>query len=284
MIKPSKRIVNVVMAIILVVFVSIFTVFLLKKIIVKKTANGSDNSASVLSAAEILKSFKIVALDSANKYSSQINANSLLQYKSDSEKLGISLATDESMLYSTTDSDKAKDTTDIQSQTAVFMKKAGLKIADTTIYNPNKNLKYATYVNDNAVCQLMSSDEAISAGQSHTHQLTCVDKKAIDGQYSDVEKLLAIGDSDKLVSGYAQTLITANSKDNIKYSILNLNSTGKSQRLLYAAVDDKWEYLGDLLGGGKKYATEKGSIAPELQAKINDAKYKGFLKASLAEG
>lgn len=281
--KPPKKIVIVIAAVMAVILVSVLTVFLLKQTVVKKEATTNGSSTAVSSASDILKNFKISGLDSSSKYSSQTDSASILQYKLDTEVLGISLATNKSTLFVTIDPSKAKDTADIQSQTTSFMEKKGLAVINTTIYNPNKALKYMTYADDTAVCQLMSTDEAISTGQSHLQQLTCVDKKTISDQYNSIKKLLAIGDASRQVAGYAQALITENSKDNIKYSILSLNATGKSQRLLFASVNDKWEYLGDLLGGGKQYATEKGSITPELQAKINNVKYKGFLKASLAE-
>jgi len=280
--QTIKKITIVITAIVAVSLVSLSTVFLLKNLITKKDSSNNKTSSVVLLAKDVLKSFKIPGL-SNDKYTKLTSAKGLLQYKTDSEIFGISLSTNKSIISSTTSSNKSTDTPAIQTQVTSYMKDKGLAETNSTIYNSNKALVYKTFKNDNVICQLMSNDGPILTGQSHSHQLTCVDSKEISDQYISIKKLLATDNAPKLTASPSQVLVVTNSKDNIRYSILNFSSKSKQQRLLFATVDEKWEYLGDLIDGGKQYTTGKSSITPELQTKIDDVKYKGFLRNNVAE-
>lgn len=282
--KPiNKKILIIVATIVIIIAVSCLTVFVLKNITSKKSSTASKTDTKTLSADEVIKAFKITSL-SDKSYSKQDKAAALLQYKSDKEDFGVSLPLNTSIIYSTSDADNNDDTSEVQSQLTSFMKDNGLNPDNTTIYNNNKTLSYKTYSNSTTVCQMLSNNDPATSNQSHFHQFTCITKISIADQYNSVKKLLSVEGTLKIPDDYMLAFIVNNSKNNIKYSILNLDSKTKHQGLLFAAIDDKWEYLGDLMGGGKQYATEKYSITPELQAKINDAKYKGFLKESLVKG
>jgi len=280
--QTIKKITIVITAIVAVSLISLSTVFLLKNLITKKDSSSTKTASVVLSANDLLKSFKVSGL-SNDKYTKLTSVTGLLQYKTGSELYGISLSTNKSIIASTTSPDKSTDTPAIQSQVALYMKDKGLTESNSDIYNSNKSLVYKTFKNDNIICQLMSNDGPILTGQSHSHQLTCVDNKEITDQYNSIKKMLATSNAPKLTASPSQILVITNSKDNIRYSILNFSSKSKQQRLLFAAVDEKWEYLGDLIGGGKQYATGKSSITPELQTKIDNVKYKGFLKEKVAD-
>ena len=264
----------------IILLISSLTIFILK--IVMPRDNLSKKANTELSAAETLKTFKISSL-SNNEYTKQNDTSALLKYKLDKETFGISISTKNTILFSTTKVSKEKDTTIVQTQTTDFMDKRGLIVSKPKIYNPSKELKYKTFENTKTVCQLLSTDKTVSSGQSHFHQLSCIDKSDISNQYASIKKLLTKDKTPQVGSSFVQALVITNSKNNIKYSILNLNSDTKRQRLLFASVDEKWEYLGDLIGGGEKYANEKNSITPELQTKINNSKYKGFLAENLIE-
>lgn len=246
----------------------------------KKDSAVTPKPLPVLSADETLKSFRIDALSNDN-YKKQENASYILSYKIDKESFGVNILTNKSTLFSTTKNDNANDTEAVQSQTVKSMKNKGLTETNTNTNTSNKTLKYKTFKNDKTICQLMSTNEQITTGKSHIHQLACIDTKTISDQYISIKTFLAVNNSPKIKSEPTQILLSTDSKDNIKYSILNLSSKTTRQKLLYAAVNDNWEYLGDLIGGGKQYATEKNSITPELKTKINDVKYKGFLKANV---
>lgn len=275
----SKRNIIIITAIILVVFISTITVFILKTTNKKEISN---TNSKVLSAEEVLKSFKIKKL-SGDDYKKQTDTQSMLQYKSSNETLGVNVDTKTSTIYSTSNSKNSKDTSEVQTEATKFMKDNGFSTSETKIRNADLLMQYKTYENDATVCQFISTDTPASDSQSHFHQLSCVSKKSISDQYNAIKKLLSIKDSPKSPSDYMLATVINNSKDNIKYSILSLNSSSSHQSLLYAAIDDNWEYLGDTLAGGQENATAKGSITPELQAKINDAKYKGFLKENIAK-
>lgn len=278
----NKKILIAIMTVVIIIVVSIITIFLLKAITSKKTTVETTLNKT-LSADEVIESFKITKL-SEKDYIKLNDSPAILQYKSSAETIGVNLSIKSSIMYTTNNTKNSKDTPEVQSQTTTFMKNSGFEADDTTIYNNNKTMAYKTFSSSHAVCQLVSTDEPVVSSQSHFHQLSCVSKKSITDQYDAIKKLLSTIGSPAKPSDYMLAFVISNSKDNIKYSILSLNSKTKHQNLLFASVDDNWEYLGDLLGGGKQYATEKYSITPELQVKINDAKYKGFLKESLVKG
>lgn len=277
MVYISKKIKFSIGAVVFVVAVSITTVFLLKKFVGKAEPKPGQTAVNI-KAVDIIRKFNDNpprAL-SSDVYNQQLKTIATVNYKLIGHKYEVSLSTDNSVTMSLRDVDKHGDDAAIRMQVANFMDKLGLRTSDYDLYGAGKEFKYRTYVGKGVVCQSLANQD-----QASFYQLACVDQQDISKKYTEIDKYLAI--YDKKID-FDQALIQSGSKDNLAYAIVSLNADKQHNKLLFAAVSDKWAYLGDLLAGGKQYSNGKFSITPDLQKRISDAKYKGYLDEVLAKG
>lgn len=277
MIYISKKMKFSVAAVIFVMAVSVATVFLLKKFVGKVEPEKNVAVVNIRSGG-VIEEFinKTPGALAGDIYSRQSRVAATVNYKLVGYQYEVGLSTDNSVTMSLRDADKRGDDAAIRMQVANFMDRLGLKASDYSVYGSAKDLKYRTYVGKEVVCQSLTNQD-----QASFYQLACVDRRGISEKYAEIAKYLAI--YDKKID-FDQALIQSGSKDNLAYAIVSLNSDKQHNKLLFAAVSGKWAYLGDLLAGGKQYSNGKFSITPDLQNRISDAKYDGYLNEVLTKG
>lgn len=279
----NKKIIFWVEAVLIVLFVAFSTVLILKTIFSKqKVINQS--AGQVLDSAEIVKSFsdKPVKSLSGDSYGRQMNLIATLKYKLDDKDYELLVESKDSMLFSV-DKSVLGDTKVVKSEITDFMKINGFSKAYYKPYGSDGSLEYSTYTNSSTVCQF-SNSKLNSQVKFLSFEMVCLDKKVIQDKYIQVDKLLATDKKTKQLNGFSQALIQTESKGNLAYATISLNSNKSHQKLLFAASRNSWEYLGDLLAGGKQYSNGKYSITPELRQSIKNSKYGDFLSTVLAIG
>jgi len=277
----------------LIILVGAFAVFLLalsvtvvillninKKLV--KEVNDAVNSSKLYSAADAIKYFKgkelIKGLNS-DTYIQQNNPQAIINYKDTKYSYSVNTLTDNSVLFSAKNG-KLDDTKTIQSQANEFMKQKGFKVDG---YNPSSinDTDYVTYSNNNTICQLSDSQPPTKEGSSSFHIMSCVDKAAITNEYKKIEDLLTIYKASEKVPSFNQIDRFENKEGNIAYDILSFDENDQHHKLLFASVDNIWEYLGDLGIGDPQYANAKYIITPEIKTKISDPKYGIFISSNL---
>jgi hypothetical protein len=149
-----------------------------------------------------------------------------------------------------------------------------------SVSTASNSFQISVYANDKIVCQLTDSQPIASAPANalRYHTIACVNVSDIKQEYLQIEKLLTIyRKTNKLIAFSSASRITA-TNGSIAYSIINLAATNYTYpRLLFAAVNDSWSYIGDLSAGDLKYSTGEYIITPEIKTKISDPKYQGFI-------
>lgn len=242
-------------------------------------ATSRPTSGKVLSAADVIKAYETPgAIDALSQYDLRASGadQGSIVYKQASQPYAITISTKENALFYAKDAKQADNSQAVQDATISFMDTEGLTKATTPAQDTRGGLIYTTYENPQTVCQLIDA-KAVSQSPSY-HILSCAAKADISTEYTTVQKLLAVSGQKTDISGAQSIRRDANSKDNKAYAILNVTKPdNKTSRLLYAAVDDKWDYLGDLSAGDKRYSNAKYTVTPEIQKAISDPKYGGFL-------
>jgi hypothetical protein len=160
------------------------------------------------------------------------------------------------------------------------MNKYELVKADSPNSSTNE-VAYTTYAGYKAVCQLEDDNPPTGSGMVRYHKLSCVDKTDITNEYTAIEKLLSIYRKSQSGIKFTKALRITKSDKNVAYSIAYLSNDTAQSTLLFAAVDDKWAYLGDLSAGDAKYSTGQYIITPELKTLISDPKYNGLIEQEI---
>lgn len=243
-----------------------------------------DNYKSV-PAKDILAAYikpNSIAGLSSTLYSQQANTTAGIEYKSNDKKYSIHANTQLSMQFFAKNKSQKDDSATVQSQSIAFMEKQGLT-KTTTPSTDDKTLHYTTFINKEAICQSIdftpptttNTDKTIDARQYH--QISCMDKKVIDDEYASIEKLLTIYKKSQNLPEFTRAVRTVNSDKNVSYSLVNLTNNSTHNILLFASVNNNWEFLGDLAVGDAQYSTGKYIITPEVKSKISDPKYNGIM-------
>lgn len=179
-----------------------------------------------------------------------------------------SAPTDHSLLFVANDTREIDRTAAVITQTTAFLASKGYKrTADSTS-------KQTTYLYDGAVCQLTSSPQSTPA----SYLMACADKITIDDEYRAIESLLDIYKAKHQLDALARGSTTTAEEGDKAMTIVNLTTKhNQHPRLLFAAINNKWEYLGDVGQGTAAASNGKYTISTEVRAAASNPKYGDFL-------
>lgn len=273
--KSHRKLFILVISILLLGVSSLATVFILQRV-----ATTNETTSNAISASGVIKNLDsatdITSL-STELYQKQINNSSSVNYSLSGKSYSVTVQAKASTLFIAISKTQPNDDATVQTQIAAFMNKYGLVKADSPA-NSITELTYTTFAGDNAVCQLEDDNPPASSGMVRSHKISCADKTAVKNEYTAIEKLLAVYNKSHSAITFTKALRITKTDKNIAYSTLYLSGDkAQSLVLLLAAVNDNWEYLGDLAAGDAKYSTGMYIITPELKTLINDPKYNGLI-------
>jgi hypothetical protein len=271
--KTYRKFFIIVISILLLALFSIATVFILKSVVT------NDNNSKAISASEVIKNINAsgdIASLSSKLYQKQINNSSSVNYELNNKSYSVSIQTKMSTLFFAVSKSQSNDDPLVQTQITTFMNKYGLGKASSPDNSTNE-LAYTTFAGYKAVCQLEDANPPANSGMLRSHKISCADKTDIDNEYTAIEKLLAIHDKSQAAIKFTKALRIAKTDKNVSYSTIYLSNDKAQSTLLFATVNDSWEYLGDLSAGDTKYSTGMYIITPEIKAKISDPKYNGLI-------
>ena len=135
----------------------------------------------------------------------------------------------------------------------------------------------AVYTQLGSVCQLTSAPTSAPP----YYLIACADKADIQKEYTKVEELLALYKKSHQLDPFTKAISSTVTSSNKSMTTLALTTAHQHPVLLFAAIDDKWSYLGDLGGGTAATSNGKYSISSEIQSAIRNPKYGDFLVRNL---
>ena len=238
-----------------------------------KVASSSSSPALNISAALAAYPNAISRLQT-NYQQTPGTLSSMVHYQKPSSAYGIDVATSNALSFTAKSTTPADDTPQIQTQTISFFKSKDLTEQTSPKYSTPTNT-YTTLVGASAVCQLEASIPI--AGQVKTVSLSCMSQSDIDKEYSFIDQLVGLYEkaNSKLSFTHAsRNLVTS---DNKSLSILRLSGGSSEPALLFAAVDNQWEYIAQLSDGPSAASNGKYVPSDELTAALKNPKYGDFL-------
>ncbi len=278
--ESVKKILKRLLVFVLIVSVISATAFLTIIALRGNTKIKTDNTSDKTEPAEttisaLLKTDNLNSL-SPKVYLQQPSLNSTINYKLGSKAYAISVDTNQSLIYFSKSKSGPNDITIVQGQIDAFMKTRGISKSG---YQPNSSneIKYILYETVKSVCQLSSSQPEPNSTAIKFHEISCINKTDIEKEYLAIENLLTVYKDTQKLGKFNQATRFTESEGSVSYSTVSLTTADKLMTLLFAKLDNKWSYLGDLSAGDKKYDNGKFIITTDIKEKIDDPKYKGFL-------
>lgn len=250
------------------------TVYFLKNIAHKKD-DTSKKSSSALDSRSVIAAYKITGL-SDSTYRQEGGAVATVSFKSEERAYSVSASTDQVALFQA----KGKQSTDdyrlVQDQTDSFMKANGYQEVESQIKSVSGGPFYRTYQSDSAVCQLTDSGLNVPEGALSYHMLACIEKTAIAKEYDVTEKMLALYKKANNLSVFISVSRSSVVEGDKSLMTFDLVVDNKNTKLLFAAINDNWEYICNLSGNSGETST-KYVITADAKKALQNPKYGDFL-------
>ena len=286
---PSGKIILKRIGITLGVIIGIITiawgVISLLKTFTPQVAIPEPTSGRILKPAEVIEAVtaeKAVSALSPEAFSFQISQTSDVIYKPASSSFAIITQTPHNVLFYSKTAQATDISKEVREQVAMLLESGGYKKIENVGSARSENPAYATFETPLSVCQLSSSQPAANSATPAYHKLACSDKTAIQAAYEAVTPLLTLfKESGQTVSAYDEVSRTSKTEGSKSLAILNLSGSSGINSLLFAAVDNKWSYLGNLSGSDNSQTNGKYVLNAELRRAIADPRYGDFLTKNL---
>ncbi len=162
----------------------------------------------------------------------------------------------------------------IQDQTNSFFTTKGMALQKTPDYSI-ASTTYVTLAGASAVCQLGTTTPA--NGTNKTVNLGCNTQDAINKEYDFINTLLALYAKTNQTPTFTQASRNLVTSGNKSLSILRLTGGSTEPSLLFAAIDNQWEYIAQLNNGSSTASNGKYVPSAELTTALNNPKYGDFL-------
>lgn len=265
-----KKILTIISGIVLFFSIAGATVLLLKTL---NTDNSQLNNTKSLNSVEVIKMISSSNIFNVTKFTAHPNGEMLIGYKTSEKNYQVLATTKETLGYYLIKNQTNNRSTTENSIKSLFTKNGLVK---TSTDNKGTTTE-EVYTNIKSVCKLEMS-YAVSIRDSY--RIGCVNMNDITNAYKSIDKLMTIYKRNQKQFSFNDANIQTSNKDNISYSILTLYTKKNSATLLFASVNNVWEYLGKLTLDDKGTSISY-KMSDELRLKISDSKYKGFLTSEM---
>lgn len=272
-----KQTILIIVCLLLVGTVAVGAIALLRNIAPKATENS--NTTTATSAEEIIKALQTPGtIKSLEGFNQQTNPSDTTQitYKADDRSYAISAPTKGSVLFVASAPGPQPNT--IEEEMVKFITERGYEKTETTGTTP-PSTKYITLKSPVGVCQIASPQPAEGQQTLVFYQIACADTAAISQEYSNLERLLSVyKESGGKIPPFTSASRSTITEENKSFSIVTLNGGDTRASLLFASIDNDWEFIGDLTGDKDTVANGKYGISAEMRSKINSSQYGDFLR------
>lgn len=277
-----KRMAAIIVGLLLVGAIAAGVILLIRNMTPK--TNNESGSQTVTPGSEVIKAVRIPGtIKSLEKYTQQTNAADTARviFKSDTHTYTISVPAKESVLFVAPTPDPQANVAATEEELERFIISQGYDKTDNTGQAATSPPKYFTFKSSaGAACQVMSSQPTEAQQMLAFYQIACVDSAAISGEYSSLEMLFSLYKKQGGMPAFTNATQTRTTEDNKSLSIVTLNGDGTKTSLLFAAIDNNWEFIGNVTGN-QAGSNGKFSISAETRSKIDDSRWGNFLKKNL---
>lgn len=192
----------------------------------------------------------------------------------------VNLPTKYSVLFFAKTPGQQSDIAEVEQQVSSFMTEKGYnKTENTGQIKKSENPLYITYKSNVGVCQLASAQPTTQDGLAY-HTISCSESAAISQEYTAIDTLLTLYKKQQELPVFTQANRTTITEENKTLALLSLKGEGSAQ-LLFAAIDNNWEYIGNIGSGAD--ANGKYAISDDVRSKIDDVRWGNFLKKNLKQ-
>jgi hypothetical protein len=276
--QPKKRRLPLILIAIGVVLVSCVVVVLILRSVTPSKSTTTSTSGQVVNVHDTLASYQNAIPVLASSYQ-QITGplTTMVYYQQPGSAYRIGL-TSPAVSFTATSSTQIDDTKAIQDQTTTFLTKKGMTLQKTPDYSTTTTA-YTTLAGASAVCQLSTTTPA--NGTARTVNLGCNSQSEINKEYDFINTLLGLytkADEKPTFTQASRNLVTSGNKS---LSILQLTGGATPSSLLFAAIDNQWEYIAQLSTGASTTSNGKFVPSPELTTALNNPKYGDFLTKNI---
>lgn len=228
------------------------------------------SASSVIS--DYIQQGAIPALDNY-QVQQDVSAPARITLKADDQTYAVSVSTPSYALFYAKGTPGASDAKTIASQTTDYLKGKGFASANSVDASTNE-VAYTTYTDLGSICQLTSATASTPA----FYMIACADKSDIEKEYANVKKLLDLYQKSNPLDPFTKAITSSVSSNNKAMTTISL-TTDKQQHpvLLFAAVDNSWEYLGNIGDGSGAASNGKYSLSASVVSAIHQPKYGDFL-------
>lgn len=242
----------------------------------KGVPSGQNTAPSAPSASAVIGDYiqqgTIPALDNY-QVQQDISAPARVTLKADNQTYAVSVSTSSYALFYAKGTPDASDAKTIAAQTADYLKNKGFSSANS-VDASTADAAYATYTDLGSVCQLTSAVTSVPA----YYMIACVDKADIDKEYANIKTLLALYQKSNTLSPFTSAITSTVSSGNKIMTTISLTTDKQLHpELLFAAVNNAWEYLGNIGDGSGAVSNGKYSLSPSVISAIHQSKYGDFL-------
>jgi hypothetical protein len=282
--QTAKRIIIVAVVLVVVFAVGIGVALLLKNVSNfakdQNTAPSTDSNApakSVPSAASVIGGYTdprtVRVFTQRYQLQQDATAPARIMYTAEGQKYEVSLSTSNYAMFFAKSAAEPGDPASIQQKTTDYLESKGFQKAAV-----KKDSNVTTYTNSGSVCQLTSEPASSPA----YYLMACADKVDVDKEYSTIESLLDLYRKDNKLAAFSRAITsTVTNADKAMTTISLTTAPPAHPVLLFAAVDDKWDYIGNVGDGNAASSNGKYSLTPQVNAAIHDPKYGDFLANNL---
>lgn len=272
-----KRTILIIACLLLVGAVAVGVIALLRNITPKTAQNTNIDTA--ISGEEIIKAIQIPgAIKPLDGFTQQANPSGTTQilYKSDDQPYAVSAPAKASVLFVAPALGPAPN--NAEEEIVKFITERGYTKTETAP-TPVASTKDITLKSSGGVCQIVSPQPREGQQVIVFYQIACVDSAVISQEYSNLEKLLSIyKEGGGKIPSFASASRSTTTEENKSFSIVTLNGNNARLSLLFASVDNNWEFIGDLTGDNSPTANGKYTISAEMRSKMNSSQYDNFLR------
>lgn len=282
--QTAKRIV-----IIAVILVAVFAVGMGVALLLKNVSNfakdqnttpSNDSTAptqTVPTAASVISGYinpqTVRVFTQRYQLQQDTTAPARIMYTAEGQKYEVSLSTSSYAMFYAKGAAEPGDAALVQQKTTAYLEGKGFQ---KTTAEKGSNL--TTYANSGSVCQLTSEPASSPA----YYLMACADKVDVEKEYSTIEGLLDLYRKNNKLAAFSRAITSTVTSSNKAMTTISLTTAPPAHPvLLFAAVDDKWDYIGNVGDGNAATSNGKYSLTPQINAAIHDPKYGDFLANNL---
>lgn len=228
---------------------------------------------STITPAELIK--KYTASSKLTGYTlDSVTPNSIMSYAPNNVPYTVQISVPDSVQFERSSNSNPGNLSQVIKNGTSYLAGYGFtKVTEHIVTNATE-LTYASHAN---VCKIYDNLDTIN--ESSKYGLACADKKLFSSEYNAIKPLIAIYYKSNSTAGIKGIVRVTHTEANISVSLLSItpqDSKASAYTLIFASIDNKWEYVGQRIAPSIDIKNSF-NIPSDLKVAISNPKYKGLI-------